>query len=273
MFDEPAITNVLGKSILTQNRFFALSALTKNDLHEVATIRDTLWSTDKKSREFARDLTIISLNFPWAENPAHSLFVSAIEQWSPHDLEVMLIRALNEAGGARAATSNAHLAEVLDGLSDPSSLGSPEFREKLRYQNAGRVMRPLIRAYILDSISQAPERRKLGLTRALTTQDRYELLASIWRCQQGLTQDPSPQKHTRLWVIIDNIEHMLDYTPIERKLLAKELFTILSHLQSYFTLWLNIAETDEKCIKEIKKVCGASLLENLDTDLTESRAV
>jgi hypothetical protein len=212
---------------------------------------------------FAHKLRIFSIGFPWSERPAHALFVSAIEQWSPYELEKMLYKALQVSDGARAATSNAHLATVVEGLSDPDSFGTADFRMKLGYQDAAQVIRPLIRAYVLDPVSEVSERRKLGLERPLTTQDRYELLACIWRCQQGLAKDPSPQKHTHLWVMIDHAEYLPDYAPAERRLLTNGLLTILSRMQSYFTLWLNIAETDDERIKEVKKACGASVLEHL----------
>jgi hypothetical protein len=61
---------------------------------------------------------------------------------------------------------------------------------------------------------------------------------------------------------------MLDYPPAERKLLTNGLLTILSQMQLHFTLWLNIAEMDDERIAEVKKACGASVLEYLNFDLT-----
>lgn len=268
MFDESELTRVLGRTTFTQERAFVLSALTSPDLSEGMEILNTLWSTRGDRREFAQKLKTFSLSFPWSERPAHALFVSAIEQWTPYELEKMLGKALQESEGAEAVTGNAHFAAVLEGLSDPGNCGTTEFHMKLRYQDTASVIRPLVRAYVLDPVSEAPERRKLGLERPLTTQDRYELLACIWRCQQGLAKDPSPQKHTRLWAMIDHAEYLLDYPPAERKLLINGLLTILLQIQSHFTLWLNISGKGDERITEVKKACGAPLLEYLTFDLT-----
>jgi hypothetical protein len=272
LFDEPTLTRVLGEATFTKDRAFVLSALTSRDLSETIEILNILWTTREDQREFAHKLRTCSFSFPWSERPAHTLFVSAIEQWAPNALEKMLCEALQEPGGAQAATSNAHLATVLVGLSDPGNLGTIEFVQKHRFQDTTKGLRSLIRAYVLDPVSEAPERRKLGLERTLTTQDRYELLTCIWRCQQGLAKDPSPQKHTRLWVLIDHAESMIDYPPAERKLLTNGLLTILSQMQLHFTLWLNIAEMDDERIAEVKKACGASVLEYLNFDLTNLAA-
>jgi hypothetical protein len=268
MFDEPELTRVLGQATFTKERAFGLSSLTSPDLSEVMEILNTLWSTREDRREFAQKLKTFSLSFPWSERPAHALFVSAIEQWTPFELEKMIDKALQVSEGAQAATSNALFAAILEGLSNPGYFGTEGFRMKLEYQDTAKVIRPLLRAYVLDPVSEASERRKLGLERPLTTQDRYELLACIWRCQQGLAKNPSPQKHTRLWVMIDHAEYLPDYPPAERKLLTNGLLTILSRMQSYFAFWLNIAETDDERIAEVKKAFGAPLLEHLNFDLT-----
>ncbi len=269
MFDEPELTRVLGQATFTKERAFVLSALTSPDLSEVMEILNTLWSTREDRREFAQKLKTFSLSFPWSERPAHALFVSAIEQWTPFELEKMIDKALQVSEGARPATSNPHLAAVLRGLANPGDLGSTEFLLKHRFAETAGVIRPILRAYVLDHVSEATERRKLGLERALTTQDRYELLACIWRCQQGLAKDAGPQKHTRLWVMLDHAEYLFDYAPTERKLLTNGLLTILSRMQSHFTLWLNCAETDDEMVKEVKNAWGAPLLEYLNFDLTD----
>ena len=264
MFDESAITALITESLSTAKPLFVWSAWPSSDLERVATMRDTAWSKRAKQSS-VNDLAVVSLRFPWSEHPAHALFASVLEQWGLADLEKMLSQALFNQ--RTVVTTNTHLAAVLEGIAHPAHLGHADLYNHYRLGDVSEVIRKALQAYLLDPVPQATDRRRLGLSRSLTTQDRYELLACIWRCQQGLSEDRAPQHHTRLWVTLDEAENLLEYPVAERKLMLHGLTTLHTHLRSYFTFWLNIADTAPARVEEVKKACGP-LWSRLDHDFT-----
>ena len=169
----------------------------------------------------------------------------------------------------RDITTNTHIASVLECMAYPGRLGTRAFITKFSLGEHGTVTTPLFRAYLLDLAPQASDRSKLGLARALTTQDRYELLRCLWRCQQGVASDLDVQQHTRLWVYLDEAENILDYPAAERKMLSKGLAHITAQTGHFLTLWLNIAVQDRENVQAVKKAFGDSLWHWLDVDLTD----
>jgi hypothetical protein len=165
--------------------------------------------------------------------------------------------------------TNAQIATVLECIAHPGRLGTHEYLHKHPIGQYGALTAPLFRAYLLDTEASASDRSKLGLARALTTQDRYELLRCLWRCEQGLAPDPDVREHTRLWIYLDEAEHVLDYAPAERKLLVKGLTHLIAHTDQFLTLWLNISVPDQETIHAVKGAFGASLLKFLDGDFTD----
>src|SRR2546430_4020829 len=110
---------------------------------------------------------------------------------------------------------------VLEGMAHPGGLATHEFISKHSFGALAEITPLLFRKYLLDLTPQASDRSKLRFARALTTQDRYELLRCLWHCQQGWASDLDVQEHTRLWVYLDEAENILAYPAAERNMLSK----------------------------------------------------
>ena len=266
---EQDIQHIIRNALYQDKALFVLSAHSRDQQNAVLERLSKAWQDAQRAGKQAhiKDLSIVSLTFPWAEHPAHALFTSAIELWNPLELEGMLQRALSVQDRFKV-TENTHIATVLEGMANPFTLGSEEFLSKYSFGRRSEAIKPLLRTYILDSTSQPSDRHKLGLARALTTQDRYELLQCIWLCQQGLARDLDLQKHTRLWVSINEAENVLDYAPQERKVLAKGLASLISKTAHFLTIWLNVTERDAVTAHKVKQALGDLVFQWLDFDFT-----
>lgn len=122
----------------------------------------------------------------------------------------------------------------------------------------------LLQAYLTDSCSQA-ELRKLSLARNLTTEDRYLLLQYSWQHLQGSSESQEVEEHTRLWLGVDEVETILDYTAREQRGLTQ----LVSSTGSFLTVWLNISEESGEVIARTRDAFGSKLWAFLDEDLTE----
>ncbi len=217
-----------------------------------------------------RDLSLVRVSFPWSEHPAHMLYTSLMEVRDIPEWEGIVGNALRyEYERDRNISTNTQINTILECMVYPGKLGTHEFINKFSIGEHGNITTPLFRAYLLDLAPQAADRAKLGLARALTTQDRYELLRCLWRCQQGIASDPGLQEHTRLWVYLDEAENVLDYAPAERKMLSKGLAHLVAHSSHFLTLWLNMSVEDQETVQAVKKAFGDQLWQWLDVDFTE----
>jgi hypothetical protein len=266
------ITRVITESLFSARRYFIFSALPSDKLSAVLAERDRAWKRAQQSQGKAQPVKFLAssrLALPWSERPAHAFFASVIEQWKDYELEA-LIRTELEANKSRQVTQNPHLAAVLEGMAEPWSIGDGrtapfEQRTSSQFRN---LMKLLLRTYLLDPTSQAQDRRKLGFTRPLTTQDRYELLSCVWQCQIGLAPGQELSKHQRLWITVDKAEYILDYSPAEVKLLVNGFTSLLKTIGSFFTIWLNLSNPHQQMIERVRQSCGSEFWELCDLDLT-----
>ena len=266
------IRKIITDSLFSEQSLFLLSAKNGKGRNPVQDLLLKTWQQAQQdtTTPHVRDLALVHLSFPWSERPAHALYTNIFELRNLDEWETIVGQAFSLLydKDIRDVTTNTQIATVLQCLAHPGRLGTHDYLHKHPIGQYGALTAPLFRAYLLDPEALASDRSKLGLARALTTQDRYELLRCLWRCEQGLAPDPDVREHTRLWVYLDEAEHVLDYAPAERKLLVKGLAHLIAHTDQFLTLWLNIAVQDQETIQEVKKAFGASLLTFLDDDFT-----
>ncbi len=268
----PDIRGIIADSLYSEQSLFVLSASLHEGRSLVQNLLVEMWQQAQKhtTTPHVRDLSIVRLSFPWSEHPAHMLVTSIMELRDLSSWEAILRNTLYEGAQFRDVTTSTHMVELLERIAYPGKLGTYDLLRKHAIGQQDIVM-PLFRAYLFDMASSASERSKLGIGRALTTQDRYELLRCLWRCEQGVAPDLDVQKHTRIWVYLDEAENMLDYPAGERKQLIKGLTYLVAHTDSFLTLWLNIAVQQHETIQAVKDAFGASLLDLLDFDFTDDR--
>jgi hypothetical protein len=266
----PDISDITNDSLYSEKTLFVLSAHSGEVNSQVQDLLTTSWQHAQKStKPHVRDLAIVRGSFPWSgEHPAHTLFVSIMELRDLAFWEAILRNTLYEGGKFTDITTSTHIADLLERMAYPGRLGTYDFMSKRPLGQHMDIVMPLFRAYLFDMAASASERSKLGLARPLTAQDRYELLRCLWRCQQGLASDLDVQKHTRVWVYLNEAENVLDYAPAERKTLLKGLAHLMAHTSHFLTVWLNIAVQEQEMIQAVRSAFGASLLDSLDVDFT-----
>ncbi len=272
----PDIRSIINNSLFSEKSFFILSTSRSEGRSLEQDLLLKTWQQAQKNTTMphVRDLALVRLSFPWSEHPAHVLYTSIMELRDLDEWEKIVGQAFSLLydKDIRDVTTNTQIATVLECLAHPGRLGTHEYLHKHSIGQYGALTSPLFRAYLLDTEASASDRAKLGLARALTTQDRYELLRCLWRCEQGLAPGSDMREHTRLWVYLDEAENVLEYAPAERKLLVKGLTHLITHTGQFLTIWLNIAAQDQETIQAVKHAFGASLLNFLDGDFTADGA-
>src|SRR5258708_36275794 len=114
------ITDLMRKSLKPAEPFFVLSAFPPPELDAIAEQRTAIWKRSGRQNKTGNVLAVLTLSFPWSENPAHSLFAQIIEHWKPEDLRALVQNNLGFWGDdTDKVTSNAHLADVLKGIIHP----------------------------------------------------------------------------------------------------------------------------------------------------------
>jgi hypothetical protein len=271
LVSSPDISGIINDSLYSEKTLFVLSAQNREGRSQVQDMLLKIWQGAKTSTTpHVRDLSLVRASFPWSEHPAHMLYTSLMEVRDIPEWEGIVGNALRyEYERDRNISTNTQINTILECMVYPGKLGTHEFINKFSIGEHGNITTPLFRAYLLDLAPQAADRAKLGLARALTTQDRYELLRCLWRCQQGIASDPGLQEHTRLWVYLDEAENVLDYAPAERKMLSKGLAHLVAHSSHFLTLWLNMSVEDQETVQAVKKAFGDQLWQWLDVDFTE----
>jgi hypothetical protein len=268
-----AIHEIIKNSLFTNQSLFILSTQTKQDSMRVQDLLMKLWQQAQSEKTRVRDLSTIRLGFPWAEHPAHAFFTSIFEQRDLPEWTELLENAFREVNtldfhmSYKDLTTNPFIATILEKIAHPGRLGTMEFLSSIPLGQHVELVTPMFRNYLLDLASPVSLRTKMGLARALTTQDRYELLRCLWQFQQGLSPDLNVQKHTRLWIYINELENILDYPPLERKTLTKGLAHLISQKGHFLTIWLNISEAET--VQAVKKAL-VELLPYLDFDFTDN---
>jgi hypothetical protein len=257
---EEVIKRIITQSLISSEPVFILSACSTDELTAVHTALDTAWEDlrGQHRQKVVRDLSVTRFTLPWSEHPALAFYHRCIEQMSLDQPNADIRLALREGG---YASENALIQEVLHFLAFGSA-------HRSSIVNWGGDKMALLPSYLTDSCSQI-ELRRLALARNLTTEERFMLLQCIWECQRGTDEDQAIDKHTRLWLSVDKLENLLDYSPKERRDLAQGLEYLIASTSSFLTVWLNISEPDPDVLVRVKEGLGSKLWHWLDEDLTE----
>jgi hypothetical protein len=256
---EAFVKRIITQSLTTSEPIFILSACSTEKLAAVHAALNTTWEDlrGRQGQTMVRALSVTRFTLPWSEHPALSFYLRCIEQMDLYQPNIDIRLALKEGG---YASDNALIQEVLHYL----AWGSGHRSSTVNW--AGNKM-TLLQSYLTDSCSQM-ELRKLALARNLTTEERFMLLQCIWECQQGTNKNQAIEKHTRLWLGVDRLENLLDYSPKERRDLARGLDYLIATTSSFLTVWLNISENDPDVLVKVKNGLGSKLWQWLDEDLT-----
>lgn len=222
------------------------------------------------NEEHVRKLHTLQFSLPWPEKAALSFFNkfidllginrirTAIESAQKELMDLPSVHSTTDALNI-IAHGNTYIAKVLSLLEDDPSY---------MYSEWERTMRPqALRSFLTDSCSR-PTLDKLAIARNLTLEDRYMLLQSLWECLIGPVPTLTLDQHTRLWIWIDELENILDYTEKEQRESVKGLKYLIASTSNFLTICFNISAQSDEHVRKIKTLLGTMILPLIDEDLT-----
>jgi len=245
-----------------------LSNLSHSERGNLAKTLSAAWA-DVRGKHVIK-LQELQLSLPWSEKAALSFFNKFIDLLGIARIRAAITHAHKElrdfqslssmnAALAGIANANTFIAEVLSLLGD-----NPEYM----YSDWERKMRPqALRSFITDSCPR-PTLDKLDIARNLTLEDRYLLLRSIWECLIGPIPTHDLNQHTRLWLWIDELENILDYSEKDQREISKGLTSLIASTGAFVTIWLNMSAQSAERVESIKSLLGERLLSLVDEDWT-----
>lgn len=219
-----------------------------------------------------RSLRPIQLILPWPEKPAAAFFNHFIDILGIEKIVAAVQDAYEEGGieslSKQAATTqldfsagnNTYILDVLNLLA--------ERLEVYTNSDLENQARSLAMKTFLTGTCSPTLLNKLGLARNMTTQERYILLGTLWECIIGPTLSTQPEHHTRLWLWIDRLEHLLDYSERDCREMVRGLTFLVSTTMNSLTVWLNMTAQSEPALSKVKRLLGNEFMALVDKDLT-----
>jgi len=120
----------------------------------------------------------------------------------------------------------------------------------------------LLNVYFLTGLTSS-QLLKVSLARNIRSlRDRFRVLSAIIQCFIGLSRDPRPTLHNRVFLWLDEAEDLTlfrarEYTPLSRGL--RDLF---DSLPRYFTMFINFTFAEPQ-IEPIEVVLGKALMDRV----------
>jgi hypothetical protein len=222
------------------------------------------WPAAKKS---VRDIMIITVSTPkQSGKPADDFYTDVLERIGIAQVRQRVAAALEEVGEEDAftrlieVTGSDSLGRAIHMLGQSGYVG--ESGEASDTKIAAEK-RQLLDAYFLDGCTKA-ELRKLGLARNIEkAQDKFRVLAGLFRCFIGLRPNREVGDHSRVCLWIDEMEDFVYFSATQYRPFTQGLRDMIDRLPSFFTLLLNFTLTDPEELDTIEIIMGKALVDRI----------
>jgi len=257
---------VVEDSIYSDRFILAISKMSGEEIDEVRRELSFEWGRRSQRRHERRSVSnfiVKSARLPWSERPAITLYGRLLESFGM----ASVLGSINKAVSQLAITEPGRYREILARMPKDESEFMTDLLHLL-WEASSRMDKDeiaLLRAYLSDSCTHS-ELRRLGLSRNLWLEDRYEILRSVVSCQVGLAPFGDISDYRRVWLRLDEIENILGYSDHERWELVKALGTLMGDSPHCMTVWLNISPASTATSGEIQSALENNL--RITDDLT-----
>jgi hypothetical protein len=259
-------SSVVEYSIYSDRFILAISKMTGEEIDEVRRELSFEWSRRSQRRHERPSVSNFiarSARLPWSERPATTLYGRLFESFGMANV----LGSINKAVSQLAITEPGRYRDILARMPKDESEFMTDVLHLL-WEASSRMDKDeiaLLRAYLSDSCTH-DELRRLGLSRNLWLEDRYEILRSVVSCLVGLAPFGDISDYRRIWLRFDEIENILGYTYHDRWELVKALGTLIGDSPRCVTIWLNISPQSIASAAEIQAALENNLL--ITDDLT-----
>jgi len=253
-------THVVEHSIYSDRFILAVSKMTGEEIDEVRRELSFEWSRRSQRRHERPSVSNFiakSVRLPWSDRPATTLYVRLFETFGMPSV----LGSINKAVSQLAITEPGRYRDILARMPKDESEFMTDLLHLL-WEASSRMDKDeiaLLRAYLSDSCTH-DELRRLGLSRNLWLEDRYEILRSVVSCLVGLAPFGDISDYRRIWLRFDEIENILSYTYHDRWELVKALGTLIGDSPRCVTIWLNITPGSPAGLADIQAALENNLL-------------
>lgn len=255
---------IVEDSIYSDRFMLIVSRLGREEGREVQAALRAEWGQRRskgRGKKSVSNVVVKAARLPWSYRPAATLGGRLLESIGMGTL----LGSINKAVSQLAITEPGRYREILARIPEDES----EFMADLLYllwEASSRMDKDeikLLRAYLLDKCTPG-ELRRLGLSRNLGLEDRYEVLRTAVKCFVGLAPVGVLGDYRRVWVWLDEIENLLAYKEEERWETVKALQTMFGDRPPCLSVWLNISPESEATTQEIQSALENMLVLNED---------
>lgn len=149
--------------------------------------------------------------------------------------------------------------EILQNLTGSEALGRAIW---LLGDEEQEQLQQLLNQYFLSGLSPS-QLPKLGIGRSIrSSNDRFRILATIFQCFIGLSQDPKPASYNRVFLWLDEAEDLTLFRSREYTPFARGLRDLFDSLPRFFTMFVNFTLAEPR-MEPIEVVLGKALIDRV----------
>ena len=256
----PAMARVIEDSIFSSRFVLAVSKLGMEDMTELHRVVDMQWARRNERRQERRpvgNLVARTARFPWSDRPAVTLYVRLLESIGMPGV----LGSINKAVAQLALVEPGRYRDIIARMPRDDNEFMADFLYLL-WEAGSRMDKDeidILRTY-MSGESSHEDLRRVGISRNLWLEDRYEVLRVVLGCFTGMTRGGPVSDYRRVWLWLDEAENLLGYREHERWEMGKALQTLLGMAPPFVTVWLNISPTSTVTAADVQAVLENNLL-------------
>jgi hypothetical protein len=258
------VRRIVDDSVYSDRYMLVVSKLAPSQLREARQALEAAWKVRRGGkRRGVSNIVVTRARLPWHDHPAATLMTRLLEAMGMPTI----LGSINKAVTQLAITEPGRYRDLLAKMPRDESEFMGDFLYLL-WEASSRMDRDeidLLRAY-LSGESTSEELRRLGLSRNLWLEDRYDFLHSVLECFVGLSPTGDISDYRRVWLVLDEIENLLGYSGRDRWEMVKALQTLIGYEPAYVTVWMNISPSTTVEAQQIQEALENNLL--ITDDLT-----
>jgi hypothetical protein len=243
-----------------------VSKLSTADMKELHRVVDAQWARRNERRQERRpvgNLVARTARFPWSDRPAVTLYVRLLESIGMPGV----LGSINKAVAQLALVEPGRYRDIIARMPRDDNEFMADFLYLL-WEAGSRMDKDeidILRTY-MSGESSHEDLRRVGISRNLWLEDRYEVLRVVLGCFTGMTRGGPVSDYRRVWLWLDEAENLLGYREHDRWEMGKALQTLLGMMPPFVTVWLNISPTSTVTAADVQAVLENNLL--VTDDLT-----
>jgi hypothetical protein len=262
----PEFARVIEDSLYSSRFVLAVSKLDGEDMSQLRRTVDAEWvrrHERKRERRPVGNLVERKARFPWSDRPAVTLYVRLLESIGMPGV----LGSINKAVAQLALIEPGRYRDIIARMPRDDNEFMADFLYLL-WEAGSRMDKDeidILRTY-MSGDAPHEDLRRVGISRNLWLEDRYEVLRVVLGCFTGMAPGGPVSDYRRVWLWLDEAENLLGYREHDRWEMGKALQTLLGMMPPFVTVWFNISPTSAVAAADVQAVLENNLV--ITDDLT-----